>query len=54
MAEVKTMPRVAVMLSSVASDAHEFSRSMVRGITRYANDHGAWDWEIFLTEEIPN
>jgi LacI family transcriptional regulator len=48
------MPHVAVMLSSLAGDAHEFNRSMVRGITRYANDHGAWDWEIFLTEEIPN
>lgn len=48
------MPRVVVMLSSLSNDAYEYGRGMVRGITRYANDHGAWDWEIFMIEEIPN
>ena len=52
LSEVENMPRVAVILSSLAGDAHEFARSMVRGITRFANDHGAWDWEIFLTDDI--
>ena len=50
-AEVKTMPRVAVIISFANE---EYTRSMVRGITRYANDHGAWDWEILLTDEVPN
>ncbi len=39
------MPRVAVIISF---EAQEFCRSMLRGITRFANAHGAWEWEVFL------
>ena len=39
------MPRVAVIVSFVEQ---EYCRSMVRGITRYANANGSWEWEVFL------
>ena len=39
------MPRVAVIVSYVEQ---EYCRSMVRGITRYANSNGSWEWEVFL------
>jgi len=42
------MPRVAVIIELVAD---EFIRGMVRGVTRFVNDHGAWDWEICLTND---
>jgi LacI family transcriptional regulator len=42
------MPRVAVIVSFVAQ---EYCRSMVRGVTRFANAHGAWEWEVFLADD---
>jgi hypothetical protein len=39
------MPRVAVIVSFVEQ---EYCRSLVRGITRYANANGSWEWEVFL------
>jgi LacI family transcriptional regulator len=39
------MPKVALVISELHD---EFIRGMVRGVTRFANDHKSWDWEIHL------
>jgi len=39
------MPCVAVIVSFVEQ---EYCRSLVRGITCYANANGSWEWEVFL------
>jgi LacI family transcriptional regulator len=39
------MSRVAVIVSLLEQ---EYCRILVRGVTRYANSNGSWEWEVFL------